>query len=142
VEQVSQLMSTFAFDAEMCSSEFLLVEELFPDEGTEVFVTLLFQGEAGLSVAASSEKLHGLVKQSIKSEAFERWRANMNTLEEAPLDHAQLGQLDRLDSCASCNKICLCNTCARCHRKKYCGKRCQVHDWKRGHSRECVAVEK
>lgn len=143
LDQVSQLLSTFAFDAERCSSEFLLLEALFPEEGTEVYITLLLQGEAGLSVAASSEKLHSLVKQPIKSEASGRWRANMNTREEAPLDHAQLGQLNRLNSCASCKKICLCNTCGRCHKKSYCGKRCQAHDWKRGgHSKECIAMEK
>jgi len=144
LNQVSQLLSTFAWDAEMFSAEFLLANALVSDGAdTNLYVTLLLLGVSGLAVAASSEKLSGLSRQLVdKSDPLTRWRSVVNHHEVAAVDQALLDQLNRLNSCATCKLVCICNKCARCHQKSYCSKQCQIHDWKKGHKRECEAAQK
>lgn len=136
LSQVSQLLSTFAWDAEICSAEFLLLEGLVADKAhSNMFVTLLFLGRAGLFVAASSVKLSSLPREVVERAPSNQWRVNLNS--KVKVDRAELESLSQLNVCAACRAVRICKKCARCQKKSYCSKTCQVQDWKKGHKREC-----
>jgi ankyrin repeat protein len=44
------------------------------------------------------------------------------------------------EHCFVCGATTNLTKCARCVRQTYCGRECQVKDWKQGHKRACVPV--
>ena len=49
---------------------------------------------------------------------------------------------DRDKSCAVCDvKKATVSACVRCKAIWYCGKECQVKDWKNGHKHDCIKCD-
>jgi len=138
-DQILQLFSAFVWDNEMFSADLLLLHSLILDRpAVDLYMTVLFLGQAGFSVAASSEKLAGLPMTTVEIESGSKWRTNEHVLSfSKPMSQEQAGQLDCLHACSFCKMVCPCSRCARCHTRNYCGKDCQIRDWRRGHKNEC-----
>ena len=44
---------------------------------------------------------------------------------------------DRLDACSVCAAACVPKRCGRCGKRRYCGRACQMKDWK-SHKAQCL----
>ena len=138
LNDIMQLLTTFSWDADMYSAEFILSNALMADvNALDLHVTLVGIGVMGLQVAASSAKLSDLQQCPVDRDTSALWRGSTNT--PLKVSSEQLDQLEKLNPCATCKIVRVCSKCAKCLQTSYCSKECQILDWKRGHRKTCQA---
>jgi len=125
LNEIKQLISSFAWDGEICTAHFLLLKEYLTD--CSLVITLVLETDSGLFVAGAAQALVGLEHHELLE--IPLWRSISSNYHEH--DALKLKtELAGIAKCSKCQMVKSCSNCARCKMANYCSKICQKDDWK------------